>query len=692
MNIKPAGADQQRRSKLIMICYIFLAFEAVSWAASASAAMAKHNEMLEQKYIFSEHGSIVLAASYSHLYVPVNLQPLRDYLKYLRKIQEKVAVATRHSTRYVGKSAYQLIQNEIEMAEKKFRELEDILAITDTDFEADDSQVTQYVNRRKRQIGILAVGLIGGLIGGLGGSTLMGMFGSRDLSNIKKAIRDNRQKIDMVVAMVKDVQTGITRNHHDIQRLVQMELQIANLVRQNNVDNNINMASIAASNAFSIYINVYSVYMNGITTAVNQHRLHPELVEFEGLEASFKELVQSSRNKGYDVFTEDPRHAFQMPASYINSTTNDTTGGFGVVVHMPIASPKNIYKLYRFEELPVRIENLVVKLIPEHEFIAVSPDTKHYVPLTADDLESCDKFHQIHLCHQIRVARTFEEPTCIAHLWNNEDKKAMTECKIVIEKPSDQAIMTSENEFLMYSKDPGRATITCLNGTMQHMPVNEFTEITLPDGCWMDTEHLRLFSSQRSPITRKIPAYNWRFNMTRIFKDFTVDDIQKIVHNVVDAVGKPPTGKHELEAMLQKYVAKRKQDGSLMTPYHLSFSVIGIKIVVAVLIIVILVCVCRQCQRNKALKINFDAMNASKMRMSELMRRERARRPVSVPVTMPGAAPVQPLVPPAASKTNWYAVEPVNQTPTAPPPPAKYKKTKGPKMLDESSDYSEIEN
>ena len=104
-------------------------------------------------------------------------------------------------------------------------------------------------------------------------------------------------------------------------------------------------------------------------------------------------------------------------------------------VHIPIALPTNVYRLYRFGKLPVRLDDIVIMILPDHDFIAISPDNRHYVPLTTADLEGCDKFHAIHLCHQIRVAKSFDQPNCIAHLWNNNDKEALKSCCIVIKKP-----------------------------------------------------------------------------------------------------------------------------------------------------------------------------------------------------------------------------------------------------------------
>ena len=69
----------------------------------------------------------------------------------------------------VVRAAYTMNQNEINLAEMKYRELEKLLEVE----EAIKSQAMEHVERGKRQIlAVLAVGLIGGLIEGLEGSTI----------------------------------------------------------------------------------------------------------------------------------------------------------------------------------------------------------------------------------------------------------------------------------------------------------------------------------------------------------------------------------------------------------------------------------------------------------------------------------------------------------------------------------------
>ncbi len=566
---------------------------------------------------------MVIAASYAHLYVPVVLKDLKAAMAEIREQQQQII---KESKRYQGSNTeaglvYQVVKNEILMMEHKYQELELLLQLSDTAYSNAAHENVEYV-RAKRQILLGIASLIGGLIGGLGGSTIMGLMGGPDLSNIESAIQGNRDKIDLVINMVDEVNTGVTKNHHDIQTLQQVALKISSILRNNRIDRRVGLAGQAASASFNKFMNMLNIVYDGLAAATNSHRLHPKLLEFSALNRTFNGLVKSCRQAGYDVFTEDPRHAFQMEASYLNLTNKNSTG-FAVVVHMPIALPDNVFKLYRFQELPIQLEDLTLLIRPEQNYIAISSDKKYFRSFTDAELASCDRFHSIRMCHHIQTARSMSDPDCIANLFNNHDEAALASCKIYIHKPKDTAIERGHNNFMVYTTKPTKAKVACLNGTYYEIPLNGFNELQLLNGCQATTNNLKMYSTQRAPSARSTPTFAWHFPVVKALGKMSPDQLTKMVQNTEVRIGQDPTDIRHFQALVDKYKDIKDHEGPITSHWVTQGLSISTAAVVVLLILVILACVWRRYKRNRQLERGHDALGA--LRMQDLIAREAMR-------------------------------------------------------------------
>ncbi len=592
---------------------------------------------------------MVVAASYAHLYVPVILTDLKKAMDEVREQQQQIIKEAKkyQNTNTEAGLVYAVVKNEILMMEHKYKELEMFLMMAESQYSHATHENVEYV-RAKRQIMLGIAALVGGLIGGLGGSTIMGLMGGPDLSNIEKAIQGNRDKIDLVINMVDEVNTGVTKNHHDIQELQQVAMKISSILRNNRIDRRVGLAGQAASASFNKFMNMLGIIYDGLAAATNSHRLHPKLLEFSALNRTFANLIKSCRQSGYDVFTEDPRHALQMEASYLNITNQHRNStGFAVVVHMPIALPDNVFKLYRFQELPIQLEDLTLLIRPEQSYIAISSDKKFYRSFTDAELASCDRFHSIRMCHHIQTARSMSDPDCIANLFNNNDEAALSSCRIYIHKPKDTAIERGHNNFMIYTTKPTKAKVACLNGTYYEVPLNGFNELQLLNGCQATTNNLKMYSTQKAPSARSTPTFAWHFPVVKALGKMTPYQLTKMVQNTEIRIGQDPTDIKHFQALVDKYKDIKSHEGPITSHWVTQGLTFSTAAAVALMLLVVVICVWRRYRRNKQIERGHDALGA--LRMRDLAAREAMRdaREQSLLAPAPGsvAAPIYGYLP-----------------------------------------------
>ncbi len=543
---------------------------------------------VEQRYLFAESGTLVVAVSYAHLFVPINLKPLKEYVAELREAHAKVVQNTQGNT-YVHKAALSQIEMEIESCERRFKEIQILLEYGQVE---QARTLASYKSvRTKRQI---FIGLMGALLGGLGTATIMGLFGHGDIDAIVDRVNEIDKKTDLVVKAVNANHVGIIDNSNKITKLRQAVTQIGILMRQNTVDRNVQMAGTLANALFQQFNLHYDQYVNAYVAATNTHRLHPGIVQVGHLNSTFQDIIRSANRLGFNLFSHDFRSLFQFEASY----TVIKPGTFAVIVHIPTALPKNIFKLYHFTELPIKFNNASYAIVPEKEYFAVftnplTQEEQYYISLSAQELATCDKFHNSFLCPELNVARKLSDPDCTAHLYQNHHIDALKTCPFHITKPKPYAIRKSRNTFQTFLPWPGKGNIQCLNGTKKTFPVNKFDTITVDDGCWGDVDTLRLFSSAKMPTEKATHTFHWEIDLVALLKNVSTADIDAIIHNT-NRTGKPPKELQEFQEYIRAYHVIESHEKPLIKPTHQAYATIGICVLLALLLVCFLVCcVCR---------------------------------------------------------------------------------------------------
>ena len=542
--------------------------------------VAKHK--VDQRYIFNDAGQIIVAVSYAHLFVPIKLEPLTTFKNELLAIQKKIlALQTRPEGHQI---ALQILAQEMASVEHWYNELQSMLQA------GNPNEVA--VVRTKRQF-VLAAMAVSALIGAVGGASFMGLFQADDLTDVVKAVNNNREKMDLVVTMVTDVAAGVTKNRQDITSIKNVIARVSKLTKTNKASVDVLTCVQLASSVYGLFMTNLNIIYQAYETAVNAHRLHPKLVEFSALDKAFQKLTKTANKKGYVVFTNDARAAFQMEASYMWAEQ-----GFVVVVHVPMALPVNRFALFHFRELPIRIDGIVVKILPDREYLAINRDKTYYMSLSADEVAGCDKYHETRFCHNLQVARSVKSPDCLVLLYNNNYKEALKKCRVVIQKPTDEAISRGGNAFTVYVDEAKSGRITCLNSTYVDFPVHGFQDLQVDDGCWADVGGLRLFTSSRLPTETVRPTYKWPIPVDDLLSNMTSTDIQEIIENL-KGVGEEPKELHELKTKLMAYKAIRKQEGPIMTHRWSQQIGLGTTAVVAMLIFILGVAIYCRAKRNK---------------------------------------------------------------------------------------------
>ena len=535
---------------------------------------------VEHQYIFSPVGTIIFGLGYGHVYVPVKLEPLRNYMDQLYKIYRELAQGHLNNnqlrTSDVMSALISTIKMEIELVQHEYTLFETLLK-ADPKFQV--RLPSEF--RQKRQI---MAALVGSLVGALGGSTLMGLFGGDDTDELREAILNNRQKLDTVVAMVKDNAAGITLNRQNIEKLKKAVTRIAKLVKGNMIHTRVNAAMIMSNSAYTNALYLINLYFDAHSAATCQHRLSPRLVNLQALSQTFADFVNTTNAKGYVTFFDDPRALFQMPTSFVPHDD-----GFDLLVHVPIGLPNSVFKIYKFVELPIVVSQVVILIRPPKTLLAVDERKQHFMELSSVDLQDCEAQHHIYLCDHLKVVkRRSKVDSCLMSLFLNEFPQALKTCEVHISKASDTAVNTMGNSFTTFTKQPGLTTVSCLNGTSYDFPVLAFDSFGVPSGCWADTPSLRLLSSAkgRSLTLPASTTYKWPVAKTQLLHNFTVPEVESVLQQL-DTIGNPPTAVLQLKSHLEEYRRQRKND-EVLIPHHVGTWVsVGVFALGAVFLVII---------------------------------------------------------------------------------------------------------
>ena len=202
-----------------------------------------------------------------------------------------------------------------------------------------------------------------------------------------------------------------------------------------------------------------------------------------------------------------------------------------MLLHCPLASDENVYKLLRFRSFPIAIGNEVFAHVHAPKpLIAIGARDRSghekFVELDDVELNHCDKINNLYVCphHQI-ISKA--QPSCLYNLYRDQEPEALRDCQLKLATQADDTIMAiGKNLFLSYAKEAISYDIYCrANDTrLKDFVLGAgYQEFEVRDGCVAD---LPQFIAQ--PVNDLYSSFErTQFALSRKWQLDSLDDILK---------------------------------------------------------------------------------------------------------------------------------------------------------------------
>ena len=215
-----------------------------------------------------------------------------------------------------------------------------------------------------------------------------------------------------------------------------------------------------------------------------------------------------------------------------------------MILHCPLASDENVYKIMRFRSFPIAMgKDVFARIHTPKTLIAVGAvdrtGDQQFVEFDDIELGLCNRINNLYVCPHQQVISRYTQPSCLYNLYKNYKTEAVRDCQLKLASQADDTIMAiGKNRFISYAKEEIRYNIYCQgNGTRSegHVLLAGYQEFDVSDGCVAELPHYiaqpinELFSKfERTDFTR---SREWELEAFDLLPDGVTKD------NIADAFG-----------------------------------------------------------------------------------------------------------------------------------------------------------
>ena len=373
-----------------------------------------------------------------------------------------------------------------------------------------------------------------GLAGVLG--TFMGMYNTWEIEKLKGRLNvmDKNHNLLVHVTQRQEEQVHrITENMNSICVIIQKMMQF-------------NPTLIAEQ--ITAQIDLFATRLTMATNAVQQlqhRRLAVDFLDTTQLEEMHKAISDIATERGYTLLPERLADYFQLEASYLRDGKD-----INILLHVPCIIHEQLLTIYKYIPLPfpiprltfashTTIQDLIDKrttnntvpygdhmdaliIKPEAEMIAVSNKEKFQI-ITEGDLAACIKRNRIYLCEQHQVLHTDLTNSCLGSIYANFEKGIKDNCKLERKKLLETVYQLNANEYLIFTPQPYKATITCKSGTNHPVHLTTIYKLIMPEECELILKSHTITSDYNIRITPPPLNVPWSLDPMRLPADILLD-------------------------------------------------------------------------------------------------------------------------------------------------------------------------
>ena len=545
-------------------------------------------EEINHKTIFKNAGRVYGNLAYGHLVASLNItEELHERQRLLEQLNDglqQIVVPTNSSSQ-----DYEYRLNWLKNYTKFETEQSRVLVDSTEGMFANLDHVS---TRQKRQLAVLASAVIGGVV-----SSLITEFGKEQLVSILQ------QKVDCLASAVEESDEQIAQNKVDIERLKKTLKQVLREVSKMILhDKKVNSAMLIMETTIAIKSVVSRIRrtLNAIET-IRSGTFSTDVASPQAFKTALSKLSQQAIAQGRMITIENILDLNLLSSSYLYVPESKLIITFA---HIAFVSKQAQLSLYKYLETPTKLSN-DSKLYSQvnylqKNYIAINDDQSHYMPLSLDDLLSCEKMRSDYFCPNLMMCKR-ERQSCILALYLNNHEMIRRTCELSLTKFVSEAYKISKDSYIWSETEEKELTVICDNFPKWTQKVHGTFKLKINAGCKAFTNTLTVRHPKYEP---EVAVSGLVFNAPidpRLWFDNSVPEhyYLETANELLNEVGnKIPISQVKQISVLKHKLASIKpsltwwQFFTHLGPGGLFSQVIGFVVTAAVLYVVFKVCWC----------------------------------------------------------------------------------------------------
>ena len=455
--------------------------------------------------MFVNIGTLQGAAAMGHLAIFVNFT---DVLTNLRSAKDYMLLfpENEYATYYVH-DMYEL--------ERQMVDLINMFPIGSTSSESD---------RQKRSFGTMLLGFVG---------SVTGIYNSIQLYELNKEMSGVKTALNRVIQVVTEDHTKVATNAADIRKLNSTMVKLVNMYRKGAEKLDEVALGLALVGAMERVKTGTMRITDAALMAVDQH-LSPFLVTIDSMKIFLARLSQKAAKKGFVLALPDVAQVYQLPASYIS-----VEDGIRIMIHVPLTTKARNMVLYKFLDLPMFLDGVVIEVANAEAYLAVST-TGNFMTLSEQQLLACLKYNSQYFCPSLNVFRTDYSSTCLGAVYNGDTAAVSKHCLLRYSSLQPAVRRINPTVFAVATPKTTMIQIDCPGPIHHSLRALGLQKLLLPWGCSAALSGFQIASTgdlTSDGILQSRPVLWSPFSITASVDMEKVKEILK----TLETVGLPPT-------------------------------------------------------------------------------------------------------------------------------------------------------
>ena len=486
---------------------------------------AMHTPLSESTLYFQPIGQFNPSPSYGHIHFVIDthlikkqMTDVKDAIAYIRKMVHTISHdAVQHRARNFLLRAHLDIDTMID----EFKDLQSIA-----------ENINTNEKRTKRFLGmLLAIS-----------SITMSLFNQAEILHLQGEISDIVSKHNHLVDIVQEHEVALHTLKHDVLKIKDGFISLANIVEENNAKTKIHEAELEIVMALSELRRTLGCTQYGIQSLLN-HRVPLCFLNTPQIKKSLDNLSIKATNQHMEIISKHIASFLQYETSFLL-----TQGHIHVYVHVPLVNRDSLLDLLRFNNAPTQIsDTLTLQLTPPDSILAIGQNGLH-ITMTQSELDQCPKYGHIYVGNSAVTLKNRINTTCLGTIYSQDYKNIRNVCPTKFSADNEVFIPIAPNEFIFYTKTPQTIQIKC-KGETKHIVVQQQEKITMKDNCEIkSSEHTTRsgHTLQMESETRRWP-FNW--NASGLLFNLDSASLASYVHDL-KLIHYPPTPARDLHHLM----------------------------------------------------------------------------------------------------------------------------------------------